>query len=66
MERVGGRLGRAGGTAVGLIAENPACDCWFWSRLARLDLQARTADVLYKPRWQLEDSPAHPMDGMPR
>ena len=44
----------AGGTAVGLIAENPAGHGWYRSRLARLDLQARTADVLYKPRWQLE------------
>jgi dipeptidyl aminopeptidase/acylaminoacyl peptidase len=41
-------------TAVALIAENPTGNGWYRSRLARLDFQARTADVLYKPRWQLE------------
>ena len=44
----------AGDTAVALIAENPTGNGWYRSRLARLDLQARTADVLYQPRWQLE------------
>ena len=44
----------AGDTAVALIAENPAGSGWYRSRLARLDFRARTADVLYKPRWQLE------------
>ena len=44
----------AGDTAVALIAENPAGNGWYRSRLARLDFQARTADVLYQPRWQLE------------
>jgi len=43
-----------GDTAVALIAENPTGNGWYRSRLARLDFQARTADVLYKPRWQLE------------
>ena len=44
----------AGDTAVALIAENPAGNGWYRSRLARLDFRARTADVLYQPRWQLE------------
>jgi dipeptidyl aminopeptidase/acylaminoacyl peptidase len=44
----------AGDTAVALIAENPTGNGWYRPRLARLDFQARTADVLYKPRWQLE------------
>ena len=42
------------GTAVALVADNPAGHGWYRSRLARLDLQARTADILYEPRWQLE------------
>ncbi len=43
-----------GATAVALVAENPAGNGWYRSKLARLDLQARTADILYEPRWQLE------------
>ena len=45
----------AGDTAVALIAENPTGNGWYRSRLARLDFQARTADVLYQPRWQVEE-----------
>ena len=43
-----------GATAVALVAENPTGNGWYRSRLARLDLHARTADVLYESRWQLE------------
>ena len=43
-----------GATAVALVAENPTGNGWYRSRLARLDFQARTADILYEPRWQLE------------
>ena len=53
-------------TAVALIAENPAGHGWYRSRLARLDFQARTADVLYQPRWQLEGLALSRMDGTPR
>ena len=44
----------AGATAVALVADDPAGNGWYRARLARLDLQARTADILYEPRWQLE------------
>ena len=43
-----------GDTAVAVVAENPSGSGWYRSRLARLDLRARTAEVLYEPRWQLE------------
>ena len=44
----------AGATAIAVVAGNPTGNGWYRSRLARVDLQARTAEVLYEPRWQLE------------
>jgi dipeptidyl aminopeptidase/acylaminoacyl peptidase len=44
----------SGLAAVAVVAENPSGNGWYRSRLARLDFQARTATVLYEPRWQLE------------
>ena len=43
-----------GDTAVAVVAENPSGNGWYRSKLARLDLSARTAEILYEPRWQLE------------
>ena len=44
----------SGTTAFAVVAENPTGSGWYRSRLARLDLHARAAEVLYEPRWQLE------------
>ncbi len=41
-------------TAIAVVAENPAGNGWYKSHLARIDLESRTAQVLYKPTWQLE------------
>jgi dipeptidyl aminopeptidase/acylaminoacyl peptidase len=43
-----------GAAAVAVVAENPTGNGWYRSRLARLDLRARTADILYQPQWQIE------------
>jgi dipeptidyl aminopeptidase/acylaminoacyl peptidase len=42
------------GTVVAIVAENPTGNGWYRSKLARLDLDARTAEILYEPTWQLE------------
>ena len=44
----------AGDTAVAVVAANPSGNGWYRAKLARLGLRARTVDVLYEPRWQLE------------
>jgi dipeptidyl aminopeptidase/acylaminoacyl peptidase len=44
----------SGTAAVAVVAEDPSGNGWYRSKLARLDLAARTADVIYQPRWQLE------------
>ena len=44
----------SGPTAVALVAADPTGSGWYRSRLARLDFEARTAEALYEPRWQLE------------
>ncbi len=40
----------SGSTAVAIVADNPTGNGWYRSRLARLDFQARTADIFYEPR----------------
>jgi dipeptidyl aminopeptidase/acylaminoacyl peptidase len=42
------------GTVVALVSEEPTGSGWYRSVVARLDLDARTAETLYTPSWQLE------------
>jgi hypothetical protein len=37
-------------SAIAVVAENPTGNGWYKSFLARIDLESRTAEVLYKPR----------------
>jgi dipeptidyl aminopeptidase/acylaminoacyl peptidase len=42
-------------TVVAISSEDPPGGSgWYRSKVVRLDLQVRTADVLYRPTWQLE------------
>lgn len=42
------------GTVVAIVSEEPSGSGWYRSRIARLDLEARTAMTVYEPTWQLE------------
>ena len=42
------------GVAVALVSEVPSGSGWYRSAVVRLDLDARTQETRYAPRWQLE------------
>jgi dipeptidyl aminopeptidase/acylaminoacyl peptidase len=52
----------AGGPAVAVCSDEPSESAWYNAYLAALDLEARTADRLYEPEWQIE-SPCLSSDG---
>lgn len=43
-----------GGLAVAVCSDEPSESAWYKAYLAALDLEARTADRLYEPEWQIE------------
>ena len=43
-----------GERAVAVCADEPSESAWYGAYLALLDLEARTADRLYEPEWQIE------------
>ncbi|HEY7421332.1 MAG TPA: S9 family peptidase [Gaiellaceae bacterium] len=43
-----------GRNAVAICSDDPSESAWYSAYVARLDLQARTADRLYQPEWQIE------------
>jgi dipeptidyl aminopeptidase/acylaminoacyl peptidase len=41
-------------TIVAIVSEDPTGSGWHRTKLAALDLEGRTAKVMYEPRWQIE------------
>ena len=47
-------VGWAGGPAVAVCTDDPSESAWYGAWVGRLDLDARTADRVHTPRWQLQ------------